>query len=77
MMHCGKFCKTNKIHHSSSREISAVPLEQPKCSAIATWWDVSTNGKLVLKRNAINDKGHHLVAWSEKIELDAAGTSGE
>ncbi len=77
MIHCGKSIETNRIHHNAAREIALVPLERPIKSILQTWWDASANGTLVLQETAINDRNRHLVGWSEKIELDAAGTSGE
>jgi len=77
MIHCGKSIETNKIHHNAAREVSLVPLERPSKSILQPWWDATSNGILVLQETAINNKNRHLVGWSEKIELDAAGTSGE
>ena len=77
MVHCGKSGETNTTYQKTSREISVCPLERPTISVAKAWWDASSNGELVLMKNAINHKGRHLVGWSEKIELDAAGTFGE
>ena len=64
MIHCDKT--------KTEREISVIPVERPNEDCVANWWENSSNGKLVLKPSSITD-----VEWSEKIALDAAGTSGQ
>ena len=67
MFHTGK----------SDREMSVIPLECLRKEVAENWWDENSNGRLVLQQHAIKDRntGHHLAEWSEKIELDTAGTS--
>lgn len=67
MFHAGK----------SNREMSVIPLECPRKEVADNWWNESSNGRLVLQQHAIKDRntGHHLAEWSDKIELDTAGTS--
>eukprot|EP00804_Cyclotella_cryptica_P012787 CCRYP_010547-RA/>CCRYP_010547-RA protein AED:0.05 eAED:0.05 QI:183/0.85/0.81/1/0.76/0.63/22/985/2990 len=73
MIHGAKSIKTNATYKKVSRQISAVPLECPKECLLQHWWDETMNGKLVLMKIPTNNN----VGWSENIELDAVGTSGE
>ena len=66
MLHCG----------NSDQVMSVIPLECPRKDISERWWDSDCNGKLVWKQQAIrSDIRHH--NWSEKIELEKAGTSVE
>jgi len=77
MIHCGKSEETNKAYKNASREIYVIPLEPPTKSVLQSWWDFSCNGELAMTKNALQRRGLTIVDWSEKIELSAAGTSGE
>jgi len=77
MMHCAKSNETNDTLVQGSRQLSVIPLECPRKEVAGNWWDEGTNGKLVLKKNAIVDGKSRLVEWSQKINLEAAGTNGE
>ena len=77
LMHCSKSDETNATLLQGSRQISVIPLECPRKAVVRNWWDEGTNGKLVLNKNAIVDDKSHIVDWSERINLEAAGTNGE
>lgn len=66
----------NNTDKGRTKEISVIPLENPTADCLGKWWDEQRNGKLVLTKGAINNRNNS-VGWSEKIEMDAAGTSGE
>ena len=73
LIHGAKSSETNATYKKVSKQISVIPLESPKECVIKQWWDQETNGQLVLKNIGINNQ----VEWSENLELDAAGTTGE
>jgi hypothetical protein len=77
MMHCAKSDETNATLNQGSRQLSVIPLEYPRKEVAANWWDEGTNGKLVLKKNALVDGKSQLVDWCQRINLEAAGTDGE
>ena len=77
LMHCGKSDETNAKFDHGSNHLSLVPLECPREDIVDNWWDESTNGKFVLKKNAIVDSNSHLVDWCKRINLDQAGIDGE
>lgn len=66
MIHCGE--------QQRKKEISVIPLESPTLAVLGRWWD-EQSGRLVLTKHALT--GNNKVDWSQKIEMDAAGTSGE
>lgn len=66
MLHCG----------NSDQEISVIPLECPRKDVAERWWDSVCNGKLVWTQHATRSDIIHQI-WSEKIELEKAGTSVE
>lgn len=70
-------CSTNEKYKDVSRAISVIPLERPRQIIGEHWWDEKANGSLVLQNSAIEEQGQSLVDWSDKINLDAAGTFGE
>lgn len=78
MFHGGSATQTNSLYKKSSSELSCIPVETPSFNLVSNWWDETSNGKLVLKSDAIKSKdGSHHVGWSEEIEMDAAGTTGK
>lgn len=66
MLHCG----------NSDQEISVIPLECPRKDIAERWWDSACNGKLVWSQHAIRSDIRRQI-WTEKIELEKAGTSAE
>ena len=69
---------TNEKYQNVSKVICVMQLERPSKPVAEQWWDVTSNGSLVLQKGAmIEEKGQSLAKWSETIDLDAAGTSGE
>ena len=73
MIHGAKSIVSNAAYKKISHQIKVIPLESPSSKVAKYWWDKSTNGKLVLNNTLMsNDMG-----WSDTIELDASGTSGE
>jgi hypothetical protein len=77
LLHCSKSGETNAKMVQGSRQLSVIPLESPRREVLRSWWDEDTNGKLVLKKNAIVKSKYQVTDWSQKINLDAAGTNGE
>lgn len=69
MLHCGN--EGESADKRRRKEISVIPLETP--TVLRQWWDEQRNGKLVMAKHANGIGGD----WSEKIEMNAAGTSGE
>ena len=72
MLHCDNEGEKN-AGKRKRKEISVIPLQNPTKVVLGQWWDEQRNGGLVLAKHAVNNS----VDWSEKIEMDAAGTSGE
>ena len=72
MLHCVNEGEANASKRKR-KEISVIPLENPTKAVLKKWWDPKENGRLVLAKNSIRDG----IDWSEKIEMNAAGTSGE
>lgn len=70
MLHCQNESDKN-VGKRRRKEISVIPLENPSAKVLGQWWDEQRNGGLVLAKHAIG------VDWSEKIQMNAAGTSGE
>lgn len=77
LMHCSKSDETNATFHGSGQTLAVIPLECPREDIAMNWWDESTNGKLVLKKNAIVYGKSHVVDWCTRVNLEAAGTAGE
>lgn len=77
LMHCSESDETNATFRGSGQTLAVIPLECPREDIARIWWDESTNGKLVLKKNAIVSGKSHLVDWCTRVNLEAAGTTGE
>lgn len=75
MLHCDNEGEKN-AGKRKRKEISVIPLENPTKVVLGQWWDEQRNGGLVLAKHAVKDENNS-VDWSEKIVMDAAGTSGE
>lgn len=71
MLHCD-YESENADKRSRRKAISVIPLEAPSKKVLGQWWDEQRNGGLVMAKHAIVGGD-----WSEKIEMNAAGTSGE
>jgi len=69
-------CDNDGAGKRKREEISVIPLENPSKVVLGKWWDEQRNGRFVLAKNGIKD-GNNSVDWSEAIEMDTAGTSGE
>ena len=76
MLHCDNEGEKN-AGKRKRKEISVIPLQNPTKVVLGQWWDEQRNGGLVLAKHAVTDEDNNRVDWSEKIEMDAAGTSGE
>ena len=69
---------SSEKYKNVSRAIAVMPLERPSLTTAEHWWDAASNGSLVLQKGCmLEKKGQILIKWSENIDLDAAGTSGE
>ena len=75
MLHCDNEGEKN-AGKRKRKEISVIPLENPTKVVLGQWWDEQRNGGLVLAKHAVKGENNS-VDWSEKIEMDAVGTSGE